>query len=166
MNSRLFRAYTEASGLPPNVEIELDRSESTMSARPTTAPMAIPFPSPLAHTIASGRTPKDSMPQNDSPVRPNPVWTSSAMNGMPHSSRIRFTIGKYSGGGVTNPPTPWIGSAIMAAGSPVVVVSMTFWRSSAQATPQSGYFTFSGLNDDADQPLFPVIPMAPNERPW
>ena len=122
------------------MEIELARSESTMSVRPITAPMAIPLPRPFAHTIMSGRTPKDSIPQNASPVRPNPVCTSSAMNGMPNSSRMDFTMGKYSGGGVTNPPTPWIGSAIIAAGSPVVVVSMTFRRSSAHATPQSGYF--------------------------
>ncbi len=66
------------------------------------------------------------------------------MNGIPYSSRIPFTIRKYSGGGVTNPPTPWIGSAIIAAGSPVVVCSITLRRSSAQATPHSGYESPSG----------------------
>jgi hypothetical protein len=94
--------------------------------------------------MASGCTPYPSIPQKASPVRPNPVWTSSAMNGIPNSSRISLTIPKYSGGGVMNPPTPWIGSAIIAAGSPVVVVSMTFRTSSAQATPQSGYERPSG----------------------
>ena len=35
-------------------------------------------------------------------------------------------------GGITNPPTPWIGSAIMHATSPAVVVASTSRRSSTQ----------------------------------
>ena len=57
----MYRRFASAPvveiGLPPNVEIEFARSESTMSSRPTTAPIAIPLPSPFAQTIASGRTP-------------------------------------------------------------------------------------------------------------
>ena len=66
------------------------------------------------------------------------------MNGISNSSRMPFTIEKYSGGGVTNPPTPWIGSAIIAATSPDVVVSITLRTSSAQATPHDGYVRCSG----------------------
>src|SRR6266542_3960026 len=120
--SRFASATVEDSGLPPNVEIELALSESTISWRPSTAPMAMPLPRPLAMTMASGWTSYPSIPQYVSPVRPNPVWTSSEMNGIPNSSRMPFTIPKYSGGGVTNPPTPWMGSEIIAATSPEVAV--------------------------------------------
>ena len=51
---------------------------------------------------------------------------------------------KYSGGGVTKPPTPWIGSMSTAAMVPVVWVRITSSMSSAQATPQLGYSNFSG----------------------
>ena len=40
------------------------------------------------------------------PVRPNPLCTSSAMNGMPCSSRMPFTSWKYSCGGVLSPRRP------------------------------------------------------------
>jgi len=39
-------------------------------------------------------------------------------------------------GGVTKPPTPWIGSASMPAIRPVVVVWISSSRSFAHATPQ------------------------------
>ena len=44
---------------------------------------------------------------------------------------------KYPSGGVAKPPTPWIGSAIMQATSPEVIVVMTSRRSSAQAAMYS-----------------------------
>ena len=66
------------------------------------------------------------------------------MSGIPYSSRIAFTLVKYSLGGVMKPPTPWIGSAIIAATSPEVVVSITLRTSSAHATPQLGYSRRSG----------------------
>ena len=40
---------------------------------------------------------------------------------------------KKPSGGTANPPTPWMGSAIMAATSPEVVMSMSCTRSSTQA---------------------------------
>ena len=57
MFCRLASAVVVESGLPPNVEMEFALTESTISVRPTTAPMAMPLPSPLAMTIASGSTP-------------------------------------------------------------------------------------------------------------
>jgi hypothetical protein len=38
----------------------------------------------------SGATPWASMPQKCSPVRPHPVWTSSATNKIPYSSSTSF----------------------------------------------------------------------------
>src|SRR2546430_9125145 len=55
--------------------------------RPTTPPMAKPLPRPLANVIASGVTPCAPMPQKCSPVRPQPVCTSSEISRMPCSSR-------------------------------------------------------------------------------
>ncbi len=55
------------------------------------------------------------MPHILPPVRPKPVCTSSAMNTPPYLRTISAAIWKYSLGGVTNPPTPWIGSASMPA---------------------------------------------------
>ena len=40
---------------------------------------------------------------------------------------------KKPSGGTANPPTPWMGSAIMAATSPEVVMSMSCTRSSTHA---------------------------------
>ena len=47
-----------------------------------------------------------------------PVCTSSAIKMPPYFRTISVTILKYSFGGVMNPPTPWIGSAISAATLP------------------------------------------------
>ena len=74
------------SGLPPKVEMDAAGSESMISARATTPPIDRPLPMPLANVIMSGTTPCASMPQKCSPVRPQPVCTSSAMNRMPYSS--------------------------------------------------------------------------------
>ena len=46
------------------------------------------------------------------------------------------TILGYSLGGVMNPPTPMMGSAMKAAGRPEVVVRMTSSTSLAHAVPQ------------------------------
>ena len=40
---------------------------------------------------------------------------------------------KKPSGGTANPPTPWMGSAIIAATSPEVVMSMSCTRSSTHA---------------------------------
>jgi len=64
------------------------------------------LPMPLAIVTRSGVTPQFSKPQNAVPVRPNPVCTSSAMYSPPYRRTISYVMPKYSGGGVTTPPTP------------------------------------------------------------
>ena len=54
------------------------------------------------------------------------------------------TMGWYSLGGVMNPPTPMIGSAMNAAGRPDVVVLMTSSTSCAHAVPQFFGSSFRG----------------------
>src|SRR5690242_2244711 len=94
---------------------------------------------PLAIVTRSGVTPQFSKPQKCSPVRPKPVCTSSATHSPPAFRTISYTILKYSGGGVTAPPTPWIGSAIKHATCPHVSYLITFSTSYAHFSPQLGY---------------------------
>src|SRR2546430_5957793 len=49
--------------------------------------------------------------------------SSSEMNGIPYSARTSAIAPYIPSGGTQNPPTPWIGSAIMHAPSPEVVRS-------------------------------------------
>jgi hypothetical protein len=88
--------------------------------------------------MISGSTFQCEMPYQWEPVRPNPVCTSSQMKTPPYFRTIPTAISKYSRGGVTKPPTPWIGSARKPAIWPVVVVLMISSRSFAQATPHEG----------------------------
>ena len=53
---------------------------------------------------------------------------------MPYSSSTFLNSPNNPSGGVAKPPTPWIGSTIMHATSPAVVVSMTSRRSATQAS--------------------------------
>ena len=69
---------------------------------------------PLAVVTMSGTTPSCSQ-ANQSPVRQNPVWISSAMNTIPCSRQNSASPGRNPSGGTTNPPSPWIGSMIRAA---------------------------------------------------
>ena len=62
----------------------------------------------------------------------------------PYFRMMPTAISKYSGGGVMNPPTPWIVSARKPAIRPEVVVRMSSSMSFAQATPHEGYVSFSG----------------------
>src|SRR5262249_35106864 len=101
-------------------------------------PIGNPLAKPLAEVMMSGSTSQCSMPNHLSPVRPQAVCTSSAMNKPPCLRVISATRSKYPGGGTTNPPTPRIGSAMKAAISPVVVVMINSSISSAQAMPHSG----------------------------
>ena len=78
------------------------------------------------------------MPNQPLPVRPQPVWTSSEMKSPPYFFTMENAILKYSFGGVMNPPTPWIGSAIMPAIAPDVEDSITASMSLAQATSHDG----------------------------
>ena len=104
-----------------------------MSARATTPPRGRPLAMPLAKVIMSGMIPWAWKPQKFSPVRPQPVCTSSEMNKMPRRSSTAFRAPYMPSGGAVLPPTPWIGSAIRQATSPEVAVSSTLSRSEAQA---------------------------------
>ncbi len=121
------------TGLPPNVEIEFACRQSISSARATTPPIVSPLPRPFANVIASGVTPWAWMPQKCSPVRPQPVCTSSEISRMPRDESSFWNPANSPSGGTLNPPTPWIGSAIRQATSPDVPVSSTSTRSSTHA---------------------------------
>ena len=113
-------------------------NESATSGVAIVTPSGIPFATPLAIVMISGSTFQCEIPYQCVPVRPNPVWTSSQMKMPPYFRTMPTAISKYSFGGVTKPPTPWIGSARKPAICPVVVVRMSSSRSFAQATPQDG----------------------------
>ena len=69
-------------------------------------PIGTPFPIPFADVMMSGLTSQCSMPNHLSPVRPQPVCTSSAINSPPCWRVISSTRSKYPAGGTINPPTP------------------------------------------------------------
>src|SRR5437773_210089 len=82
-------------------------------ARPTTALSGRPAARLLATVTRSGCTPECSMAKN-LPVRPNPVWISSAMSRIPcWWQRSRKRRRKSSGAG-TKPPSPSTGSMTIA----------------------------------------------------
>src|ERR1700744_6883 len=132
------RAATLVTGLPPKVQMVGGVYASAISALSTVRPTGCPLPSDLAAVIMSGSTSQCSIPNHFLPVRPQPVCTSSEMKSPPYCFTILKTILKYSLGGVMNPPTPWMGSAIIPAIRPDVEVWMTCSTSLAQATPQEG----------------------------
>ncbi len=85
-----------------------------ISALPVTADSGTPPASDLAMVIRSGTTPKCSI-ANSLPVRPKPVWISSAIITMPcssHSWRSHFTASAWI---TLKPPSPCTGSKMIAA---------------------------------------------------
>src|SRR6266404_1985887 len=118
--------------------------DSAISLVQVTPPSGMPLPMPLAIVIMSGFTPQCSMPHHLSPVRPKPVCTSSEMNNPPYFFTMSYTISKYSFGGSTTPPNPWIGSPMNAAILPDVLYLMTSSSSRAQATLHDGYVKPNG----------------------
>ena len=145
MISIVALAAAQEIGLPPKVEIvsAFERRRRSRASR-CVAPSGRPLAMPLAIVMMSGSTPQCSMPHILPPVRPKPVCTSSQMKTPPYLRTMSTAISKYSGGGVMNPPTPWIGSARKAAIWPVVVVRISSSMSCAQATPHDGYVSLSG----------------------
>ena len=108
-------AAAQATGLPPYVPPRPPTcTESMISVRPVTPPSGSPPAMPLAVVIRSGTTASCSQ-ANQSPVRQNPVWISSAMKTIPCSRQNSASPGRNPSGGTTNPPSPWIGSMITAA---------------------------------------------------
>ena len=77
----------------------------------------------LAVVIRSGTTPS-SLQANQSPVRQNPVWISSAMNATPLAVHQAEMAGRNPGAGTMKPPSPWMGSM-----STQPVFSTPTWRS-------------------------------------
>ena len=122
------------TGEPPKVEMELLSRQFMTSARATTPPMDMPLPMPLAKVRMSGGplSAWACQPQKWSPVRPQPVCTSSVIHRMPCRSRTSRNAAYRPSGGEVNPPTPWMGSAIRAA-------TLRVWpsRSSRSATHAS-----------------------------
>lgn len=108
------------TGEPPKVEMELESRQFITSARATTPPMDMPLPMPLAKVRMSGGPfwAWACQPQKCSPVRPQPVCTSSLIHRMPCRSRTSRKAPYRPSGGEVNPPTPWIGSAMSAATPP------------------------------------------------
>ena len=94
---------------------------------------------PLAVVIRSGTTCSCSQ-ANQSPVRQNPVWISSAMNRMPWLAHHSATRARNPGAGTTKPPSPWIGSTSTAAqlSSPTWVCSCETNSSNASSAQLSG----------------------------
>ncbi len=76
-----------------------------------------PQPKPLPMVMTSGTTSVCSQP-NIVPVRPKPVIISSAISSAPFSLAMLWTPGRNSGGGMTLPAVPCIGSTMIAATAP------------------------------------------------
>ncbi len=64
-----------------------------ISGRPVIAEIGIPPPSAFAVVITSGSIPSCST-ANQSPVRPNPVWISSATNTIPSREQNSRSVGR------------------------------------------------------------------------
>ena len=125
MTSRVARPWVMQIGFPPKV-LKWMRLVSVLeiSGRVTIAPSGMPLPMPLAMVTTSGVTPQFSKAQKAVPVRPNPPWTSSATQMPPCLRHDIVDDLKYSLGGTTAPPTPWMHSAMKTATSPHVSYSI------------------------------------------
>ena len=144
MYSMVANALAIVTGFPPKVEKVDPTNASAISVVAIVHPMGEPFAIPLAKVMISGSTPQCSMPHHLSPVRPQPVCISSAMKTPPASRTIGTIRSKYVFGGVTKPPTPWMGSARNAAIRPLVVVAIVSSRSCTQSSTNSSSLIQSG----------------------
>ncbi len=73
---------------------------------------------------------------NIAPVRPNPLCTSSAMNTTPLSLHQARSASRNPGAGTMNPPSPWIGSMMIAARlAAPICLSITVSARSAASSP-------------------------------
>ena len=73
-----------------------------------------PDPNPFPMVITSGVTPLRSQ-ANQRPVLPNPVIISSEMKMAPNSFAMSWARCRNSGGGMTFPAVPCMGSTMTAA---------------------------------------------------
>ena len=72
---------------------------AAISSRARVPPTGKPFATPLATTMMSGSTSQCSIPNQRSPVRPNPACTSSQMNTPPYARITSAARLWYPGGG-------------------------------------------------------------------
>ena len=95
--------------------------------------------------MRSGLTPQWREPET-SPVRPNPVMTSSAMSRMPWRSQISRTPGMKDGCGGMTPPAPMTGSMMNAATVAGTCISISASSAARQsAASRSGSSSPKGL---------------------
>ena len=87
--------------------------------------------------IISGVTSK-AWAANGSPVRPQPVITSSKIRSIPCLSQISRSLFKYPFGGTSAPVDPAMGSTIQAAIFSPPILPAIRSRSSAKYAPVSG----------------------------
>ena len=99
--------------------------------------MGKPEPKPFPRVTMSGVAVEWSTPQGR-PVRPKPVIISSAMKRAPMSWAASAMAAVNSGGGMTLPAVPCIGSMTTAATGPAGCTFMALRATSAQARPQEG----------------------------
>ena len=108
-------AAAHATGLPPYVPPRPPTCTASMiSARPVTAASGSPPAMPLAVVIRSGTTASWSQ-ANQSPVRQKPVWISSATKTIPLARANSTSSGRNPSAGTMKPPSPAIGSMMIAA---------------------------------------------------
>ena len=101
MTSSVALAAAHDTTLPPYVPPCVPGFQAAMSsARARIPDSGSPDAMPLAMTRMSGST-SQCWTANISPVRPNPVWTSSAMSRMPCWRVISRSRGRKPGGGTT-----------------------------------------------------------------
>ena len=132
---RVASAAAQASGSPPYVPPRpLVCGASMISARPVTADSGRPSAMPLAMQIRSGSMPSCSQ-ANMAPVRAIPVWTSSAMNTTLFARHQRSNAGRNPSAGTMKPPSPWMGSMMIAArlSAPTCLEMMSMARRAANS---------------------------------
>ena len=108
------RAAAHASGPPANVlpcSLFLNSRSSLATSAPIGKPLAIPFASVTISGFAFV-----CWIASHFPVRPMPVWTSSAIMRAPVVSQISRIPSKKVSGGIMTPASPWIGSTMNACG--------------------------------------------------
>ena len=88
MTVKVAKAAAIETGLPPNVANVMPGYLSATSGVAMVTATGAPLPMPLALTSRSGSTFQCSMPNQRSPVRPQAVCTSSAMNSPPYLRAI------------------------------------------------------------------------------
>src|SRR5207244_13601566 len=111
-------AAAQTTGLPPNRPPRLPGPGRSMTAGfPVTPPNGHRPHTALQLTRISGTVFQFSL-AHSFPVRPMPACTSSSTSTMPWASHSLRRSGKNSLGGTIIPPSPWTGSARIAATRP------------------------------------------------